>query len=68
MYGGYKDDSNNVHGIIIVVNQDFEPIKTYYEYDSGMKLNYIMALSQAEDNTFYLIESPNYPQDSSTDL
>ena len=68
LYGGYKDDSNNVHGIIIVVNQDFKPIKTYYEYDSGMKLNYIMALSQAENNTFYLIESPNYPQDSSTDF
>ena len=68
LYGGYKDDSNNVHGIIIVVNQDFKPIKTYYEYDSGMKLNYIMALSQSEDNTFYFIESPSYPQGSSTDF
>lgn len=68
LYGGYKDGNNNVRGIIIVLTQDFKPIKTYYEYDSGTKLNYIMALNQAEDNTFYFIDSASYPQEASSDF
>lgn len=62
MYGGYIDNDNNVYGIIILINQDFQPVKTIYEYDSGTKLRYIQYMKQAEDGTFYFIDDIAYPQ------
>lgn len=55
MYGGYIQD-DNVYGIIILINDKFEPVKTFYEYDSGTKLRYIQYMKQAEDGTFYFID------------
>ena len=56
LYGGYIDDANNVLGIIVLINQDFVPVKTIYEYDSGTPLRYIQYMKQAEDGTFYFID------------
>lgn len=56
LYGGYIDNDNNVLGIIILINQDFVPVKTIYEYDSGTPLRYIQYMKQAEDGTFYFID------------
>lgn len=56
LYGGYIDMNNNVCGIIVLVDQNFTPVQTIYEYDSGTKLRYIQCMKQAEDGTFYFID------------
>ena len=56
IYGGYIDGDGNVKGIIILVNENFEPVKTFYNYDSGTPLRYIQYMKQAEDGTFYFID------------
>lgn len=63
LYGGYKDTSNNTYGIIMVLSQDFKPLKAYYQYESGTYLRYVMAMNQAYDGTFYLIDCDGYPGD-----
>ena len=62
LYGGYLDQDDNAYGIITITTQDFKPIKTYYEYDSGIKLRYIMAMNQDDDGTYYLIDSVDDPR------
>ena len=56
LYGGYKDSNNNSYGIITLVDENFKPIKTIYEYSSGTKLRYIQYMKQAEDGTFYFVD------------
>ena len=56
LYGGYIDNQDNVRGIIILVNESFEPVKTFYEFDSGTPLRYIQYMKQAEDGTFYYVD------------
>ena len=56
LYGGYIDNDYNVKGIIILINENFKPIKTIYEYNSGTPLRYIQYMKQAEDGTFYFID------------
>lgn len=56
LYGGYLDTNNNSHGIIILVDNDFKPVKTIYEYSSGTELRYIQYMKQAEDGTFYFVD------------
>ena len=47
LYGGYLDTDNISHGIIILVNENFEPVKTIYNYNSGTELRYIQYMKQA---------------------
>ena len=56
LYGGYTDSNNNVCGIIVLVDQNFFPVKTIYNFNSGTKLRYIQCMKQAEDGTFYIID------------
>ena len=56
LYGGYIDTNDNVKGIITLFNENFEPVKTIYEYSSGTTLRYIQYMKQAEDGTFYFID------------
>lgn len=56
LYGGFIDSNGNARGIITLVNENFEPVKTIYEYDSGTPLRYIQYMKQAEDGTFYFID------------
>ena len=56
LYGGYLDTNDNPRGIITLFNNDFEPVKTIYEYSSGTPLRYIQYMKQAEDGTFYFID------------
>lgn len=56
LYGGYIDADNNVKGIITLFDENFEPVKTIYEYSSGTPLRYIQYMKQAEDGTFYFID------------
>ena len=62
MYGGYiLKDNVGVRGFIVLFDDDFKPIKTIYEYDSGTPLRYIQYMKQAEDGTFYFIDDVNFP-------
>lgn len=65
LYGGYRaSDStainNKVYGIIILLDNNFKPIKSFFEYNNGTKLRYIQNLQQAEDNTFYMVDDTNF--------
>lgn len=60
LYGGYLDTNNNVKGIIILVDQEFQPVKTFYKYSSGTDLRYIQYMKQAEDGSFYFIDDTCY--------
>ena len=63
LYGGYKTTDDEVRGIITILNKDFKPLKSIYQYDSGTYLRYIQCMAQAEDNTFYAIDCPDFPRD-----
>ena len=63
LYGGYKNSDNEVRGIITILNKDFKPLKSIYQYDSGTYLRYIQCMAQTEDNTFYAIDCPDFPND-----
>jgi hypothetical protein len=60
LYGGYLDTDNNTKGIIILVDQEFQPIKTFYKYSNGTELRYIQYMKQVEDGTFYFIDDTNF--------
>ena len=60
LYGGYKTTSNVVNGIIILLDGNFIPIRTYYEFNNGTKLRYITAMIQEEDGNFTFIDSTSY--------
>lgn len=64
LYGGYKVyQTNEVRGIITILNNNFIPIKTFYQYDSGTYLRYIQCMYQDSDGTFVAIDCPDYPAD-----
>ena len=57
LYGGYIESvTGNVYGIITLVNENFIPIKSFYEFSSGTKLRYIQYMKQNDDGTFYYID------------
>ena len=60
LYGGFVDKNNNVRGIITLVNENFEPVKTFYEFSNGTSLRYIQYMKQEEDGTFYYIDDEVY--------
>ncbi|MEE3417887.1 MAG: hypothetical protein VZQ62_00940 [Methanosphaera sp.] len=68
LYGGYIDGNNNVRGIITLFNNDFIPVKTIYEYDSGVPLRYIQCMKQADDGTFYLIDDSTFSEGSASSV
>lgn len=63
LYGGYKTPDNEVRGILTVLNKNFKPLKSIFQYDSGTYLRYIQRMAQAEDNTFYAVDCPDFPAD-----
>lgn len=63
LYGGYKTSDDEIRGIITILSKNFIPLKSIYQYDSGTYLRYIQCMAQAEDNTFYAIDCPDFPAD-----
>lgn len=63
LYGGYTTEAvttTNGKGIILLLGQDFYPVKSFYQYESGTELRYIQQMKQAEDGTFYMIDDTQY--------
>ena len=65
LYGGFYDNNNEVKGIITILNENFIPIKSIYQYNSGTYLRYIQQMGQNSDGTFYAIDCPDFPKDKS---
>lgn len=65
LYGGcwYTDKNNVEHrlGIIILVDENFTPIKIIDEFSSGTELRYIQYMKQDDDGTFYFIDDTGAP-------
>lgn len=66
LYGGYYLTSSIQYGIIVLVDENFNPVKAILEYDSGTKLRYIQRMKQAEDGTFYLVDDEVFTPDKIT--
>lgn len=61
LYGGFRL-SNSVQlsdqkGIIIILDENLNPIKTLYEFSSGTPLRPIQKMIQIEDETFVAVDS-----------
>lgn len=65
LYGGYKTLSDEIRGIITLLTNDFIPIKSFFQYNSGTNLRYIHCMNQSDDGTFYIVDGPDYPSDES---
>lgn len=63
LYGGYKTTDDEVRGIITILNNNFNPLKTFFQFDSGTYLRYIQCMYQDSDGTFVAIDCPDYPVD-----
>lgn len=63
LYGGYKNGKEEIRGIITLLDNKFKPIKSFYKYDSGTYLQYIMCMIQEDDGTFTMTTCPDYPRD-----
>ncbi len=58
IYGYYSiSGGNSTKGIIILLDETFNPIKSFLTYSNGTELNKIECMKQAEDGTFYLVEN-----------
>ena len=62
LYGGYTTIDDEVKGIITVLDNSFNPIKSFDQYDGGTNLRYIMSMIQIEDGTFVMTHCPDYPR------
>ena len=65
LYGGYYytlgGSSNEYYkGIIILVDENFSPIKIINKFSSGTDLKYIQYMKQDDDGTFYYIDDNNF--------
>ena len=63
LYGGYKTINDEARGIITIINNDFFAIKTFFQFDSGTYLQYIMCMIQEDDGSFTMTTCPDYPDD-----
>ena len=66
VYGGiryYKQNDSTAYfmGLIVLMDENFNPIKVLTEFTSGTKLRYIQYMKQESDGTFYYIDDTNFP-------
>ena len=63
LYGGYRVNPTTSRGIITLLNNDFKPIKSFFQFDNGDYLDYIMCMMQENDGTFTMATCPDFPYD-----
>ena len=63
LYGGYVPGNalEEARGFITLVDSNFKPIKTFFQYDNGTYLRYIHCMGQTEDGTFYMVDDKYLP-------
>lgn len=61
LYGGYRLSNTTTlsdqKGIILILDENLNPIKTLYEFSSGTTLRPIQKMVQLEDETFVAVDS-----------
>ena len=57
LVAGYWETGPEVRGIIILLDKDFNRIKTFTQYDSGVNIGRIYSMNVREDGKFYMIEN-----------
>lgn len=62
LYGGYLTSDNEPRGVITILDNYFKPIKTFFQFDTGTYLQYIMFMIQEDDGTFTMTTCPNFPR------
>jgi hypothetical protein len=67
LYGGYIYNGVT-KGIIIIVDNNFNPIKYFEQFSSGTDLRYIQCMKQADDGTFYFIDDTSYSSGETSDI
>lgn len=65
LYGGYRargsqNVDDEVYGIIILLDEELNPYKSIFEFDSGTPLRSILLMNQAEDGTYYMIDDTSF--------
>lgn len=63
LYGGYRVNPTTGRGIITLLNNDFKPIKSFFQFENGTYLDYIMCMIQEDDGTFAMATCPDFPFD-----
>lgn len=58
-YGGYKV-GNESYGWILLLDSEFKPIKSFFEYDSGTKLRYIDCMYIDDNGDIYAVDDNAY--------
>ena len=60
LYGGYLTTNDEPRGIIVILDNEFKPVKSIYNYSSGTLLRPIQKMIQIEDGTFVGIDSTEF--------
>lgn len=55
VYGGYQTDEGDF-GWILLLDNEFYPIKSFFEYDSGTKLRYIDCMYVDNEGNIYAVD------------
>lgn len=57
IYGGYYDtEKDDANGIIVILNDEFVPIKSFLTFSDGTKLRYIDCMNQDDDGTYIIVD------------
>lgn len=63
LYGGYHNTSTKEsHGIIIILDNFFNIITSFLQYENGTYLDYIMCMIQESDGTFTMTTCSDFPK------
>ena len=63
-YGGYKL-GNSSYGFILLLDNMFHPLKSFFEYDNGTKIRYIDCMYIDDDGTIYAVDDEAYTNGTS---
>ena len=63
LYGGYQNTSTKEsHGIIIILDNFFNIVTSFLQYENGTYLDYIMCMIQESDGTFTMTTCSDFPK------
>lgn len=69
LYGGYTTYGEGLtKGLIILIDNNFKPIKYFDKFSSGTDLRYIQAMEQDTDGTFYFVDDTYYAPSENDDF
>lgn len=64
VYGGYKL-GNSSYGFILLLDNTFQPLKSFFEYENGTKIRYIDCMYIDNDGVIYAVDDEAYTNGAS---